>query len=105
MLKEFVFSISVEDATVGMVAESLDEAREKLEAAGYSYSSYLLTTLPVYVCKRCGEVYTEDDLRELREMREPYSKEPFLCPDCYDEYQRLDSEDQIKYLVEGRYDW
>ena len=56
-------------------------------------------------CVRCGDEYNAEDLRELREMGEEYNKEPFLCPDCWDDFHRLDSEDQLKYLVPGRYDW
>lgn len=44
-------------------------------------------------CKMCGDVYSAEDLRELREMGEEYNRKPFLCPDCFDEFNRLDSED------------
>lgn len=49
-------------------------------------------------CKRCGEEYTAEELRELREMGEKYSKSPFLCPDCFDWFQRLDAEEQFSFL-------
>jgi hypothetical protein len=59
----------------------------------------------VFKCKRCGDEFTNEELRELKEIGEAYSKFPFLCPDCFDEFQRLDSEDQMRYLAEDRYDW
>lgn len=53
----------------------------------------------MFKCKNCGEEYTSEELRELRDMGEEYNKSPFLCPDCWDEFQRLDSEDQLRYLL------
>lgn len=50
-------------------------------------------------CKMCGDVYSAEDLRELREMGEKYNRKPFLCPDCFDEFNRLDSEDQMELLL------
>lgn len=50
-------------------------------------------------CKMCGDVYSVEDLRELREMGEEYNRKPFLCPDCFDEFNRLDSEDQMELLL------
>ena len=50
-------------------------------------------------CKMCGDVYSAEDLREIREMGEEYSKKPFLCPDCFDRFNRLDSEDQMELLL------
>lgn len=50
-------------------------------------------------CKMCGDSYSSEELRELREMGEEYNRSPFICPDCWDRYQRLDSEDQMKLLL------
>lgn len=50
-------------------------------------------------CKMCGDVYSAEDLRELREMGEEYNRKPFLCPDCFDEFNRMDSEDQMELLL------
>ena len=53
----------------------------------------------MFKCKRCGEEYSAEDLRELKEMGENYNKSPFLCPDCWDDFQRLDLEDQRDLLL------
>lgn len=55
-------------------------------------------------CVMCGETFTEADLTELREMGEAYHREKgcFLCPDCWDSFQRMDPEEQVKMaLVNG----
>lgn len=112
MLKKYVFEVA--GKLVEVEADKEDEARAlvRLKAMADGLGNrepYLLTTCPVeskiYRCKRCKDVYDSEELIELRQMGEHYNKEPFLCPDCWDEFQRLDSEDQVKYLVEGRYDW
>lgn len=56
-----------------------------------------------YVCFDCGERFTSEDLREFREWGEPYHKEKgcFLCPDCYDSFQRMTLEDQMDFLLKG----
>ncbi len=51
-------------------------------------------------CTKCGEEYTEDDLRELREMGEQFSVNPFICPDCYDVFSRKCLEDQFNELMQ-----
>lgn len=50
-----------------------------------------ISATKTFTCFRCKEVYTEDDLEELREMGERYYKRYgyFMCPDCYDDYRRL----------------
>lgn len=50
-------------------------------------------------CKMCEDEYSKGDLRELKMMGEDFNRFPFLCPDCWDEFQRLDSEDQMKLLL------
>lgn len=54
-----------------------------------------------YRCRFCGETYSKEDLRELREMGEPYSldRTDFICPDCYDAFSRFTPEKQIKELL------
>ena len=54
-----------------------------------------------YVCRLCGESYTAADLKELREMGETYHREKgcFLCPDCWDAFQRLALERQVEILI------
>ena len=55
-------------------------------------------------CVMCGETFTETDLTELREMGEVYHREKgcFLCPDCWDSFQRMDPEEQVKMaLING----
>lgn len=54
-----------------------------------------------YVCQVCGEQYTADDLKELREMGERYyhDKSCFFCPDCWDDFQRLPIEEQTEKLL------
>ena len=54
-----------------------------------------------YTCKSCGDTFTADDLREFREMGEAYNREKgcFLCPDCWDSFQRLPLEDQMQLLM------
>lgn len=56
-------------------------------------------------CKRCKDVFDSNDLKEFRQMKEQFSVEPFLCPDCYDEFLRLDTQDQLNALVEDKFDW
>ena len=50
------------------------------------------------ICAMCGEEYTDEELQEIEEMGEHYHKEPgcFLCPDCWDDFNRLDADDQFK---------
>lgn len=55
-----------------------------------------------YTCSRCGEEFGSDEVEEWRKEKEKYSMTPFLCPDCFDALQRMDLEDQIHYLTEGR---
>lgn len=55
-------------------------------------------------CRFCGESYSNEELQELKEMGEEFCRKPFICPDCWDGFQRLDLEDQEKALfsMEGR---
>ena len=52
-------------------------------------------------CARCGDIFTTADLNELREMGETYYLEKgcFLCPDCWDNFKRMDPEDQVKVAI------
>lgn len=53
----------------------------------------------MFRCKICGDEYSKEDIRELKMMGEDFNRFPFICPDCWDEFQRLDSEDQMKLLL------
>lgn len=55
----------------------------------------------VIECVMCGETFTEADLVDLREMGEAYHREKgcFLCPDCWDRFQRMDPEEQLKMAM------
>lgn len=56
----------------------------------------------VEVCRFCGETFTQDELKDLRQMGERYhlSGGCFICPDCYDDFRRMPLEDQAKALLE-----
>mgnify|MGYP000977027167 CR=1 FL=1 len=59
-------------------------------------------------CLFCEDTYTEQDLRDLKELGETYHLEEkqFVCPDCYDDLQRLPLEEQLKALLQGgKYEW
>ncbi len=53
-------------------------------------------------CLDCGEEYTERDLLELDEIGEHYylDNESFICPDCWDNFDRKSLEDKIKAALE-----
>jgi len=48
-------------------------------------------------CVMCGDEFTEDALKELKEWGEGFYKdeEIMICPDCYDNYMHKDPEDQL----------
>ena len=52
-------------------------------------------------CARCGDIFTTADLNELREMGETYylEKDCFLCPDCWDAFQRMSLEEQAQAAI------
>jgi len=52
-------------------------------------------------CVMCGETFIETDLTELRKMGEAYHREEgcFLCPDCWDSFQRMDPEEQARMAI------
>lgn len=61
-----------------------------------------------YKCLFCGDTYTNDEIRELKEMGEKMWKteKEFVCPDCYDDLRRLPLEEQAKALLQGnKYEW
>lgn len=53
-----------------------------------------------FTCSRCGEVFDEEEVAEWKSSKESFSMNPFLCPDCFDQLQRMDLEDQLHYLME-----
>ncbi len=54
-----------------------------------------------HTCKDCGDTFTDEELRELHELGEPYHLEKgcFLCPDCWANFQRLPPEEQLAFLL------
>lgn len=52
-------------------------------------------------CTVCGERYTGEEVAELRAEGEEFNMHPFMCPDCYDRFQRKDLEDQFAQLMSG----
>ena len=54
----------------------------------------------VRICTKCGDLFTDEDLAELRKEHESFSMDPFMCPDCYDRFSRMDLEDQFEDLME-----
>ena len=57
----------------------------------------------VEVCRFCGDIFTKDDLKELRETGERYHLDGggFICPDCYDNLRGRPLEEQAEVLLEG----
>ena len=59
-------------------------------------------------CFFCEDRFTNAELKELKEMGEKYArtKECFICPDCYDDFNRLPLEEQFRALLSGnKYEW
>ena len=52
-------------------------------------------------CTMCGDTFTESDLEEFQEMGEAYhrEKECFMCPDCWDAFQRMPAEEQVHVAI------
>lgn len=52
-------------------------------------------------CLKCGETYTRDDRREMREMGEEFYHvgDRFICPDCWDSLRQMDLEDILDWLL------
>lgn len=53
------------------------------------------------ICTVCKGKYTSEEITELRSEGEEFSMHPFICPDCYDRFQRQDLENQFLQLVKG----
>lgn len=53
------------------------------------------------VCSMCGEREELAALVELREMGEAYHHEKgcYLCPDCWDAFQRMPLEQQLRVAI------
>ena len=67
-----------------------------------------LREIPSLQCLFCCEAYTVADIAELREMGETFYREGelFICPDCFDDWSRLDAEERQKALAQGKdYEW
>lgn len=53
----------------------------------------------MYKCKICGDEYSKGDIREMKMMGDDFNRVPFICPDCWDRFQRLDVEKQAEMLI------
>ena len=55
------------------------------------------------VCANCGDAFTETELTELRNMGEKCFDDGkcFLCPDCYDAFNREDPEVSAEKMING----
>lgn len=53
-------------------------------------------------CVKCGEDFSKEDIRDLKDMGEEFHTHPFICPDCWDNLQGKDLEDQFKELMEEK---
>ena len=51
------------------------------------------------VCTKCGDKFSGEEISEWRSEHEAFSDHPFICPDCYDRFQRMDLEDQFSVLM------
>ncbi|GHU35452.1 hypothetical protein FACS1894105_04210 [Clostridia bacterium] len=48
-------------------------------------------------CLFCEEIYSDIDIKDMNEMNDAFymDKDMFICPDCFDDFNRLDAEQQI----------
>lgn len=53
-------------------------------------------------CDMCGAEFSEDEMEELEEFKEPYYRDEnaFICPDCYDAFRRMTFEEMLDYLLD-----
>lgn len=51
------------------------------------------------ICVRCKDRFSSEEISEWRTEHEPFSTSPFMCPDCYDAFSRMDLEDQLTALL------
>ena len=56
-------------------------------------------------CRFCNEIYTPDEVAELREMPEEFwwDGASFICPGCWDDLQRKTPEAQVRSLLEAQH--
>ena len=56
-------------------------------------------------CRFCNEIYTPDEVAELREMHEEYWSDgaSFICPGCWDDLQRKTPAAQVRSLLEAQH--
>lgn len=56
-------------------------------------------------CLFCKAAYTDDDIKEMKEMgEEPYhDRHCFICPDCYDGFKHRDPGEQLEILMRERH--
>lgn len=55
-------------------------------------------------CAGCGDIFTEEELRDLLSFNEPCWLEGdfFLCPDCLDMFQQMGLEEQEDFVIAHR---
>ena len=54
-----------------------------------------------FSCIKCLDTFHRSEIKEWKESHEPFSLNPFICPDCFDRLIRMDLEDQFDDLVKG----
>lgn len=52
-------------------------------------------------CIYCGEIYSPQDIKELKEMGEDFylDDKGFICPDCLDTINKKPTEEQVRELL------
>lgn len=52
-------------------------------------------------CIYCGEIYSPQDIKELKEMGEDFylDDKGFICPDCLDTINHKTAEEQVMELL------
>lgn len=52
-------------------------------------------------CTKCGEKYSWEEVAEWQSEHEDFCSHPFICPDCYDRFQRQDLEGQLEECLKS----
>lgn len=50
-------------------------------------------------CSMCGDKISGEEVAEWKAEHEEFSLHPLICPDCWDRFQQLDPEKQVKELI------
>lgn len=51
------------------------------------------------ICVKCHERFTGEEISEWKAEHEAFSERPLVCPDCWDNLQKMDLEDQFSELM------